>query len=143
MEKESIKISIDVDLIHDGRNYIITTNGKSDKYFGAAIVSTGKTIEEAERKFWIMASFSNEYHVNRSNELDKWKLFQKSDGFQRGVGWVTILGIKFYIRHGRQNKGGWFIPLTDINITIINHWRENKVKTKVQENTTSDGSISN
>lgn len=139
MEKESIKISIDVDLVHDGRNYIISSNDKSEKYIGASIVSTGKTVEEAERKFWVMAEMITKYHSKRSDELDKWKLFQKSDGFQRGVGWFTILGIKFYIRHGRQNKGGWFVPLTDINIMVINHWRENKVKTKVQENTTSDG----
>lgn len=40
-----------------------------------------------------------------------------------GGWWFTVFGLSFYFRYGKQNKGGFFIPFTKLNIQITNYWK--------------------
>lgn len=122
---EYINIPVNVINTKNG-NTLVTTTKESEKLLGNSIYSQGKTYEEAEKGFWEMLKYVNDYHLTRSNELNKWKWFQKGDWSKTGGSWFTILGINVYFRYGKNMKGGWYIPFTKMNILIHNHWRKHK-----------------
>jgi hypothetical protein len=124
---EPIKISVNAELVIDGDHFLITTTDESEKIFGNAY-GQGKTIEEAEKEFWKMVKFINDYNEERSRELDKWKLFQKGDWKHIGGTWFTVLGINVYFRRGLGMKGGWYVPFTKLNISMHNHWLKRELK---------------
>jgi hypothetical protein len=124
---EPIKLTIDAILIRDVDGFFITSNDEGEKIFGNAY-GQGKTIEEAEKEFWNMVKFINDYNEERSREFDKWGLFQKGDWKHIGGTWFTLLGINVYFRTGKGMKGGWYVPFTKLNISIHNHWIKRELK---------------
>lgn len=99
-------------------SYVLT----SEKKYFQSIVASGKTLEKAKENFWKMFEVMWNHHLKRSQELNKWKPFQKGDWSHIGGTWFTIFGIQVYIRYGKPMRGGVYIPLTKINISIRNYW---------------------
>lgn len=126
MTSETINISIPVEMIQEGETVFISTTEEAEKILGFSSYGDGKTKEEAEKQFWSMIRFMNEYYKERSDKLDCWKPFQKGDWKHIGGTWFIIFGIHVYFRTGKGMKGGRYIPFTNLNIMINNHWRKRK-----------------
>lgn len=123
-------ITISVDLMVESENgkdcFVIVTNEESEKILQQALCVQGDSLDDCEKKFWEQFQVINEYNKKRSNELDKWKPFQKGDWKHIGGSWFIIFGINAYFRKGKGMKGGWYIPFTKMNISINNYWRNHE-----------------
>lgn len=128
LNPEHIKISIPAILFKDGDQFTIMTTDETEKIIGQPLVASGKTREDAENKIWEMLRVVNEFHIERSRELNKYKFFQHGPWGKIGGNWFTILGINVYFRKGKNMIGGWYIPFTKLNIRIHNHWFDKKKK---------------
>lgn len=128
LNTEKIKISIPAILFHEGEMFTIMTTDESEKIIGQPLFASGKSQEEAENKIWELMRYTNKFHIERSNELDKYKFFQHGSWGKMGGNWFSILGINVYFRKGEGMKGGWYVPLTKLNISIHNHWIKSKKK---------------
>ncbi len=129
--KEITQLTIPVEIIQDGEYCVLATNDESEKILGQPIVVQGNTFEQAEKEFWISVKCINQYHSDRSRELDKWKFFQKGPWNEIGGTWFTLLGININFRHGEGMNGGWYIPFTKLNISVHNYW---STKTDAKDN---------
>jgi hypothetical protein len=128
MKKEIHHISIPAVLFMvEGKYYL--TPPDNNNMFHCGWVADGDTIEEAERKYLNYAKMTINMYKERSDQLDKYKFFQKGP---EGSRWFSILGIFFWLRIRSVDDfpvkmvGGWNVPFTRLNITIKNHWRRKK-----------------
>lgn len=121
--KQTIELKIPVDMHIENERVILITNGESEALIPYPIVCEGKDLEQATSSFWKIVKYHAEYDRTRSNELDKWKPFQKGDWSQRGGKWIMIFGLHFYFRKGKNMKGGRYVPFTNLNISFFNHWQ--------------------
>lgn len=128
MDKEIIKLNIDVELVREDEYFILATTDKSKELLGEFICVQGKSQQEVETEFWEMLKFINDYNKERSDELNKWKPFQKGDWSHIGGTWFTIYGFHMYFRKGKGMIGGWYVPFTDLNISVHNFWRKRNIK---------------
>lgn len=48
--------------------------------------------------------------------------FRKGDWKHTGWKWLALFGIHIHFRYGKGMKGGWYLPLTKLNISISNEW---------------------
>lgn len=121
-QEKSIKIP--VKYRKEGNTHIIRTTKKSEKYFGQYIMGYADNSADAEKEFWEYVKSVNNYHFERSKELDKWKPLQLGDWSQMGGRWITVFGFHFNFRYGKGMKGGFYIPFTKFNISFTNYWRK-------------------
>lgn len=119
--KKKHKIGIEVELFEDDGKFVICPVDNCPIFQG--IVSQGHTLEAAEKKFIQLAGYMQEYYIERSNDLDRWKPFNKGNWSRRGGTWFTVFGVGLYFRFGQGMKGGFYVPLTKMNITFTNHWK--------------------
>lgn len=120
--KKSIKIP--VEYRKENGTHIIRTTEETKKYFGQHIIGYADNSADAEKDFWRYVKTLNEYHLNRSIELDKWKPLQLGDWSHTGGKWITVFGFHINFRYGEGMKGGFYIPLTKLNISFVNYWRK-------------------
>lgn len=130
IDKEHIQMSIPALLIREENCYVIVATDEGEAMLGQAAYSQGTTREEAEKEFWNMIRFLNEYYEQRSRELDCWKPIQIGDWKHIGGTWFTVYGFHFYFRRGNGMQGGWYVPGTKLNISISNCWKNLKTKPK-------------
>ena len=121
-QEKLITINIPILLIEYEDKYLLSTTSESEKILTTSICVEGDTLEKVEEAFQEALQFTNEYHLERSNELNKWKIFQKGNWSQTGGCWFIIYGIKMYFRKGKGMKGGKYIPFTSLNISVYNFW---------------------
>ncbi len=132
METTKINLTIPATLVEDDGHYILTVDNSDDKLgFLSSCIVQEKSREEAEKKFWVMAKYMSDYYMKRSSNLDLWKPFQKGDWSHSGGKWLTSFGIHVYFRTAKPKtrsfmKGGWFLPLSNLNVMIINYWTSRK-----------------
>lgn len=124
MEPKQIELKLKAKLIQHEDEFLIFIDGKEEEILGQSLCASANTIEEAQEKFWQMAKSINQYHADRSNELNKWKLFQKGDWTHIGGTWFTLIVIQIYFRYGKGMKHGRYIPFSKLNISIHNYWRK-------------------
>lgn len=128
--EEEIFIEIPVTLYKDDGMYVIANSKKTDEIIrDVGIVVQGETLEEAKEQWLNSLKFHLQFINNRSNELDRWKPFQKGNWKHIGGTWFKIFGLQFYFRYGRDNKYGWFVPFTKLNVSFHNYWYTRKSKT--------------
>jgi hypothetical protein len=123
------EINIDVEVSEDDNIIVLATTDKSEVILGSPIVVQADSFEEAKEKFWNTLKFINEYHLERSKELDLWKPFQKGNWKETGGKWFIIFGIHVSFRIGENMQRGRYIPFTKLNISIHNFWKR-KIKKK-------------
>lgn len=137
-KSETINLTIPVKLIitdnidkEGNKEYFISTTDETNKLFDQWYYGTGKSLEEATKQFWISYKVIHEYYKERSNELDKWKPFQKGPWGKTGGNWFTIFGFHFYFRYGKGMQGGGrYVPFTKLNVMINSSWRKPKTNKK-------------
>ena len=110
-------------MFQDETGVVITAYNKG--LFGFIAVQ-GKSYKEAENRFWKMALDIYKHHESRSQELNRWKWFQKGNWKSIGGTWFTVFGIMVYFRYGKPMIDGWYIPFTNLNIRISNYWMKTK-----------------
>jgi hypothetical protein len=135
MKEEMINIEIPVAMAQGEGYFVIFNTDETDKLIGKTnIVVQGDSIEDAKSKYlWILKSHID-YMEKRSNDLNKWKSFQKGDWKHIGGTWFTLFGFNVFFRRGKNMKGGWYVPLTNLNITIWNYWTMYKKSPKPPTN---------
>lgn len=119
-EDEFVKLPI-IRVRSDGKCHIITRTNDKD-VIGKGIIAVGDTFEDAEDQFWELLKTTSTHERKRSNELNKWKPFQKGNWSSTGGTWLIVYGIKIYWRYGKNMRYGWYIPFTKMNIMIVNYW---------------------
>lgn len=124
MRLEIKSVPLEVEIITSEEGVCISTTDKSYDIIGFHIVVQENTLEAATEHFWKSAKIASSYHQKRSKELNKWKPFQKGEWKSTAGSWFIVYGFKFYFRYGADMKGGWYIPLTKMNITITNLWNK-------------------
>lgn len=115
--------------VHDGKEFhMIYTTEKTKNSLNLPILTQGETKEEAIRKFWIIANIHLDYLNERKHQADKWEPLRIGPWKSKGGRWFTIFGQHFSFRYGKQNKGGWFVPFTKLNISYYNEWKRKPKK---------------
>lgn len=126
MEKsKEISINLPVILREEEGYFVLSTTPESKRILGGhAFVCQGKNMEDVQKKFWVMVTMMCKYHLKRSNDLDKWKPFQKGNWKSIGGKWIKIFGLHFSFRYGKRGvmKHGRYIPFTKLNIMFSNAW---------------------
>lgn len=103
---------------HDG-SFIFTAKNRTFKpCFGS-----GFKPEQAEQEFLVTLEAMIDFYTYSYKKLERLAIFYKGDWSRKGGSWFTILGIHFYFRYGKGMRGGWYIPLTKLNITVNNLWK--------------------
>ncbi len=104
--------------------WIASTNTETEKFLGNGLTgcAQGKTKEEAIKKLFYIIKITHKYSEECRLNYQRWVPFRKGDWSQRGGRWIVIFGIHIYFRWGKQNKHGWFIPFTPLNIIINSEW---------------------
>ena len=121
---EQIYLKVPVTLAREGKYFVLLpTDETAAKFLGTSgFCSQGDSFEQAEEKFWKLYRNLYKFQEKRSNELDKWKPFQKGPWGKIGGKWITIFGLHWSFRYGKGMKGGWYIPFTNLNIWFNNYW---------------------
>lgn len=102
----------------------ITTTPAGEKLTGNPIIASGETQTEAIKQFKLLLEVNTAYYKRQDQKLTN-RTIIIGDWKRPGGRWFSVFGIGLYFRKGKQNKGGKFIPFTDINLSLINH-RKNK-----------------
>ena len=123
LKHKTVYLKFKAEMFQDETGVVITADNKG--LFGFIAVQ-GKSYKEAENRFWKMALDIYKHHESRSQELNRWKWFQKGDWKSIGGTWFIVFGINVYFRYGKPIIGGWYIPFTNLNIMISNYWMETK-----------------
>ncbi len=134
---EVIQLSIPA-LVHysieNGKEYyVIVSTEESEDILQNPIVVQGHTLEDAKKKFWRSVRSINKYHTRKANLYDLWRPLVLGPLGKTGGNWFSIFGIHVYFRYGKGMKGGKYIPLTKLNISVSNQW-----KWKIYENKKED-----
>lgn len=118
-------IELPIAIIHDGDYWVASTNTKDkEKYLGDRLhaCSQGKTREEAIDQLFKMIRVTHWFAENAHFEYQRWVPFRKGHWSSIGGIWFAIFGFHVYFRYGKNMKGGWFFPLTKLNISFSSDW---------------------
>lgn len=134
LEQGTINVEIPVGYeryeLEDGEHHLLFTIEPTEEVIGrVGIVVEGDTLQQAKEEFLKTLKVHLRWEGERSRELDKWKPFQKGNWKHIGGTWFNIFGLNFYFRKGKNMKGGFYIPLTNLNIMFTNHWALKKCNT--------------
>ena len=82
----------------------------------------GKTKNEAIKEMFAMIKIAHFYSEDCRFNYQRFVPFRKGDWKHTGGRWFAIFGIHIYFRFGKGMKGGWYFPLTKLNVSISNDW---------------------
>lgn len=124
MPMHETTLALPVEVIHDEDSVTIVLNKEGEKLLGPnfPVVASGDTYKNAVEQFWKLCRFVMKYHRERSDELNRWKFFQKGNWNHTGGTWFNLMGLHFYFRRGEDMQGGWYLPFTKLNISFTNYW---------------------
>jgi hypothetical protein len=125
-----IPISVLKDNLSDGKEvWVASFNDDTKKYLNENIFTAaqGYTMNEAIDKLFEISNYSIEYYIEKYKSYERFVPFLKGDWNVYGGKWFVMFGLGLYFRYGRKNKGGFFIPFTELNVTIINYWKTYKL----------------
>ena len=121
----TLPVTYHLEFVDDKEYHIITSNDETRKLLNIPIVVQADSKEEAIRKFWVIVNIHLDYMAKRSHQADKWEPLRIGPWKKYGK-WFTLFGHTFSFRYGKQNKGGWFVPFTKLNISYSNKWKQAK-----------------
>lgn len=120
-------IKIPVLIVEDAdKSFFVTSYEETEKYLPNGPHGSGATLEKAIEKFWVIHKIDREYLQQRADKAYKWIPFERGQWKGTGTFWFRVYGLHFYFRYGNGMKGGKYIPLTKLNISITNHWKKKK-----------------
>lgn len=124
MENEKQFIEIPISIKFYGDTWIICSNSETDRYLGKHLhsVTSGQSREEAIENFFRIVRFNHDYWRLSALSYQRWVPFRKGPWKKYGGQWFVVFGIHFHFRYGKNMKGGWYIPFTKLNISVINEW---------------------
>lgn len=125
METLNLQIPLEYHVeIHDGKEYhMLFSNDETKKYIDIPIVVQKNTKEDAIKTAYIVIKSHLDYLEERSKVADKYEWFRLGPKTKSSI-WFMIFGINFYFRYGKGMKNGWYVPFTNLNIMITNHWKK-------------------
>jgi hypothetical protein len=118
-------IELPVSIIQEGEHWTIGTNKETEKLIGeslSSITSQGKSKEEVVSNFFLIMKMIHSFEEEGRRKYQRWVPFRKGDWKHIGGKWFVIFGIHFYFRTRRGMKGGWYIPFTNLNISVHSEW---------------------
>ena len=118
-------VELPISITNEGGMWVVCTNDKTKELFGDYFhgLGQGETKDDAIKSMFIgMKSLAEFLHEERLSSA-RFVPFTKGDWKYIGGRWFTIFGIHFSFRKGDGNKGGWYIPFTKLNISIISYWK--------------------
>lgn len=120
--KETYPLPISV--IQEGEYFIVSSNDDTLKIIGDIGQQTGqgKTKEEAINQYFSLLRMSYEYQENCRLSYQRFIPFRLGPWNMIGGKWFSIFGFHFYFRTGKNMKGGYYIPFTNLNISFSNDW---------------------
>lgn len=126
IHKENIPLSISI--IQDGDFWVASTNNETETLLGQQIssVAQGKSKEQAIAKLFEFIRIGNSHMEKQAISYERFVPFIKGDWKNKGGRWFTIFGFMFYFRYGKNNKYGWYVPFTKLNISFENKWKTYK-----------------
>lgn len=102
--------------------FIATPSEETLKYLpDIPLVGAGVTKEAAMEDMFFSLNVLFQYHEEKHLAYER--MIPLVIG-PKGSRWIMIFGFFISIRYGKQNKGGWFIPFTKVNISIQNRWTQ-------------------
>lgn len=117
-----------ISIIKDGKYFVVSGNSETKQLIGdIGNAAQGETKEEAIKKFFLLIRYAYDFQEESRLKFQRWVPFRK------GSNWFSIFGIHFYFRYGRQNKYGWFVPFTKLNVFISSDWSAYKRYKKEQK----------
>lgn len=128
--KEDYMLPISV--IESDGVWVATCNDETELVLGKRLhgCAQGDTKSDAIEKMFEIIRFSHEYSERQVMKYQRWVPFRSGKWEGIGTHWLVIFGLHFYFRSGKNMKGGWYIPLTNFNISFHNEWlsyRKNKL----------------
>lgn len=121
-------INFPIAVIKEGEYWTASTNNLTSKLLGDKLTgcASAKTKEEAIQRMFNIVRITHEYSEECRLSYQRWVPFRNGPWGQIGGNWIIIFGILIYFRYGKKMKGGWYLPLTKLNISITNEWRYKK-----------------
>ena len=121
--KETFPLPISVNN-HDGI-WVATFNNETEKILGEEIhgVAQGETKEEAIERMFQLVRIAVHYTNDRMRSYQRWVPLRVGPWKSFGGRWISVFGIHIMFRYSKNAKGGWFIPLKKLNISIHNEWK--------------------
>lgn len=122
--ENQITIELPVAVIQDDKYWCVTASKETEKLIGDNLggCSQGESREEAIKEFFSLIKWHHEFINERMLSYERWVPFRKGQWNKTGGTWFVIFGLHFYFRYGKQNKGGFFIPFTWLNISFYSEW---------------------
>lgn len=125
-EKEENKttIEIPVSIVKDRTAWVVGCNSETKKKIGGLGGTVqGDTREEAIDEFFKTMRFVHHFNLKRSLSYERWVPLILGPWGSIGGNWITIFGMNFNFRYGKNLKHGWYIPFTKLNISFHNKWK--------------------
>ena len=107
-------------------SWTVSGNRKTEKLVGdtgLSQVATSYTKEDAIEEYFKLMKFVYETTKEDADRYERWVPFLKGPWSSIGGKWFQVFGIMIYFRTGKNMKGGWYVPFTNLNITITNKWK--------------------
>lgn len=120
-------VELPISVIQDGNFWCVCANEETEKLLGkdlsSVYVGGGNTKQEAIDSFFslLRASYSHEKACRM--KYQRWVPFRKGNWKHVGGTWFVIFGIHVYLRRGKGMKGGWYVPFTNLNISVYSEWK--------------------
>ena len=113
-----------ISVINSDGIWVAATNDETKEILGEGLhgVAQGDTKTEAIEEMFTTIRMQYEFEHERRMRYQCWVPFRKGLWNMVGGKWNVIVGFHFYFRYGKNMKGGWYIPLTKLNISISNEW---------------------
>lgn len=113
----------------DNKYWVIASNKETVDLLGHHVsASQGKTKDDAIYQFFSNMRFMYEYQEECRLRYQRWVPLRVGPWSSIGGNWFAIFGIHISFRIARPKmrqlmKGGWFVPLTNLNISVRSDWR--------------------
>jgi len=113
-----------ISVVKSDEVWVATCNDETKKLLGDRLhgCAQGKTKEEAIQQMFLMIKIAHEFSEECRLKYERWVPFRKGDWKHTGGKWFVIFGIHVYFRYGNGMKGGWYFPLTKLNISVSSKW---------------------
>lgn len=124
-EQNKTFMKIPISLTKSNDTFTACTNKDSEKYLGKDLtgIGNGKTEEEAIYELFKTIRLTNDFYKRKYLKYRCYVPLILGSWDGPATHWFTIFGIHFYFRYGKNNKHGWYVPFTKLNITISNFWK--------------------
>jgi hypothetical protein len=117
-------VQLPIAVVEGEKYFVASTNDETKKFLGDDLhgCAQGETKEEAINRMFELIKWSCEFQKECRLSYQRWVPFRKGDWTHIGGKWFIIFGIHFSFRWGKQNKYGWFVPFTPLNISVHSDW---------------------